>query len=102
MEINLEISNKHLTFALSIWQNVLIILFMHNAKNLTKQFSKGLPISIYKAKGFPDCSNNGISNNFDTVLVPCEGGFYDVKKSDLPVVDIFERNLFGKKVLFFI
>ena len=59
---------------------------------------KALPINVFKdRKG--DCSNNGITNRFDSLLLICEDGFIEVDETNPPenLVKIVTRHLFGQE-----
>ena len=58
---------------------------------------KALPIKVYR-NGNYDCTNNGISSRYDTLLLICEDGYVDVDENKIPenAVKIVERHLFGK------
>lgn len=60
---------------------------------------KALPIEVYRRKG-ADCSNDGISSKFDTLLLVCDEGFVDVDENELPenLVRMVKRYLFGQDV----
>lgn len=57
---------------------------------------KVLPIDIYKHNN-SDCSNNGISANYNEVYLICEDGYIDLDENNLPnnVVRVVTRNIFG-------
>lgn len=59
---------------------------------------KALPISVYKADNFGDCTNGGITSKYSRLLLICEDGFIDVDENNPPenLVKIVTRNLFGK------
>ena len=48
--------------------------------------------SIVKVTNYPDCSNNGLSNNFNNFYVPVEGGNYYheevILDSNIPVLEV--------------
>lgn len=60
---------------------------------------KALPIEVYRRRGV-DCSNDGISSKFDTLLLVCDEGFLDVDENDPPenLVRMVKRYLFGQDV----
>jgi hypothetical protein len=60
---------------------------------------KALPLYVYSNKGFKGCSNNGISEKYDRLLLVCEEGFIDIDENDLPenLVKVVTRNLFGNE-----
>ena len=60
---------------------------------------KALPIDVYRRKGV-DCTNDGISSKYDTLLLACDEGFLDVDESDPPenLVKINKRFLGGAYV----
>ena len=59
---------------------------------------KVLPINIYKHNN-SDCSNNGISANYDRVYLICEDGHIDLDENNLPnnVVRVVTKNVFGEE-----
>jgi hypothetical protein len=60
---------------------------------------KALPIYVYKNATFKGCSNNGISEKFDSLLLVCEEGFITIDENNLPenLVKIVVRNLWGNE-----
>lgn len=58
---------------------------------------KALPIYVYSNKSFKGCSNEGVSEKHDTLLLICEEGFIDVDESNPPenLVKVVSRNLHG-------
>lgn len=60
---------------------------------------KALPLYVYSNKGFKGCSNNGISEKYDRLLLIHEEGFIDIDENDLPenLVKVVTRNLFGRE-----
>lgn len=58
---------------------------------------KALPIEVYKHRS-GSCSNGGLTERFDTLLLVCEEGFVDVDENDLPenLVVLVNRELFGE------
>lgn len=60
---------------------------------------KALPIDVYRRNGV-DCSNDGISSRFGTLLLVCDEGFVNVDESNPPenLVRMVKRSLFGKDV----
>lgn len=57
---------------------------------------KALPIEVFSNKTFRGCSNGGISERFDTLLLICEDGFIDVDESNPPenLVKVVTRSLY--------
>jgi hypothetical protein len=55
---------------------------------------KALPIYVYK-NNLGDCTNNGISSKFETLLLIHEEGFIDVNENTENLVKVVTRNLFG-------
>ena len=57
---------------------------------------KALPIYIYKNPLFKGCSNNGITEKFDSLLLVHKEGFIDVDENNLPenLVKVVTRQLF--------
>lgn len=60
---------------------------------------KALRIRVYKNELYKGCSNNGISEKFDELLLVCEDGNVVIDKNNLPenLVIMVSRNLFGKE-----
>lgn len=60
---------------------------------------KALPIDVYRRKGV-DCTNDGISSKYDSLLLMCDEGFIDVNESNPPenLVKVKKRFLFGENV----
>jgi len=58
---------------------------------------KALPIDVYKHKS-GSCSNGGITEKYDSLLLVCEEGFIDVDENNLPenLVVLVNRELFGE------
>ena len=56
---------------------------------------KALPIYVYSNKTYEGCSNNGISEKYDRLLLVCEEGFIDIDENNLPenLVKVVTRNL---------
>lgn len=46
--------------------------------------AKALPVEVYKASLFEGCSNGGISEKYDEVLLLCDEGFVDVDLNNPP------------------
>lgn len=57
---------------------------------------KALPVSVYK-NGKYDCTNNGISSRFETLLLECKNGFITIDENDLPenLCIVQKRLIFG-------
>ena len=57
---------------------------------------KALPIEVYRRNGV-DCSNDGVSSKFDTLLLVCDEGYVEVDESNPPenLVRMVKRYLFG-------
>ena len=60
---------------------------------------KALRIAVYKNELYKGCSNNGISEKFNELLLVCEDGNVDVDENNLPenLVVMVSRQLFGKE-----
>lgn len=60
---------------------------------------KALPVYVYKNDSFKGCSNKGISEKFDTLLLIHEEGFIDVDENNPPenLVKIVTRNILGSE-----
>lgn len=60
---------------------------------------KALPIYVYSNQSFKGCSNNGISEKYDRLLLICEDGFINIDENDIPenVVKVVTRNIQGKE-----
>ena len=60
---------------------------------------RALPLGIFENKKIGNCSNNGISNRYNEVLLICEDGFVDIDEDNPPenLVKLVVRNLFGKE-----
>ena len=58
---------------------------------------KALPVYIYKHKG-ETCSNGGISERYNEILLLCEDGFVNVDMDNPPenVCKVVKRNLWGE------
>lgn len=59
---------------------------------------KALPIGIYESKRIGNCSNHGISERFNEILLLCEDGFIEVDMENPPenLCKVVERHLFGE------
>ena len=55
---------------------------------------KALRINIYKNNG-SDCSNHGISERFNEILLVCESGYIDVNGDEPNLCKLVKRTLFG-------
>lgn len=60
---------------------------------------KALPISVYTDKGIGNCSNNGISERFDKLLIVHDSGFIDIDPENPPenLVKLVVRNIGGRE-----
>lgn len=60
---------------------------------------KALPISVFQNPTYKGCSNGGITERFDRLLLVCEDGFVDVDETNPPenLVKIVTRNFGGKE-----
>ena len=58
---------------------------------------KALPVDIYKHRG-GDCSNHGISERHNEILLICPDGFVDIDEDNPPdnLCKVVKRNLFGR------
>lgn len=45
---------------------------------------KALPINVFKTPTYSGCSNGGITERFDKLLLLCDEGFVDVDESNPP------------------
>jgi hypothetical protein len=62
-------------------------------------FSKrALPVNVYRNKLYAGCSNNGISEKFDEVLVVCNSGNIEVDGTELNLCKVVKRKLFDRDV----
>lgn len=59
---------------------------------------KALPISVYSNRLYRGCSNGGITERFDELLLICPDGFIEVDENDPPenLVKVVKRHLFGE------
>lgn len=59
---------------------------------------KALPISVYTNSRYAGCSNGGITEQYDQLLLVCDDGFIDVDEKDPPenLVKIVSRR-FGTR-----
>lgn len=59
---------------------------------------KALPIEVYRNPLYNGCSNGGITERFDSLLLICDEGFIDIDETNLPenLVQIVTRG-FGKR-----
>jgi hypothetical protein len=55
---------------------------------------KALPIYVYRNASIGDCTNNGISSNFDKLLLVHEEGFIPVDEDTENLVKVVTRNLY--------
>ena len=60
---------------------------------------KALRISILEDKRIGNCSNHGISERFDEILLICDEGYVDVKGDEENLCKVVRRNLFGREYL---
>lgn len=60
---------------------------------------KALRVSVLENKEIGNCSNNGISNRYDSILLICDEGYIDVKGDEPNLCKVVKRNLFGKEYL---
>ena len=60
---------------------------------------KALPISVFENKRIGNCSNHGISDRFNELLIVHEEGFIDIDPENPPenLVKLVVRNLWGKE-----
>ena len=59
---------------------------------------RAISVDIYKSK-IGDCSNHGISEKFDDILLLCEDGYIDVKGDEPNLCKIVERKVFDHRYL---
>ena len=59
---------------------------------------KALRVNIYKNNG-SDCSNHGISERYNDILLICEDGYIDVDGDEPNLCKVVKRHLFGKDYL---
>ena len=57
---------------------------------------KALRLNIYKDRG-GDCSNHGISEKFNDILLICDEGYIDVEGDEPNLCKLVVRNLFGNE-----
>ena len=59
---------------------------------------KALPIHVYKNDFYRGCSNGGISERFDKLLLIHEAGFIDIDENELPdnLVKLVVREVCGE------
>lgn len=60
---------------------------------------KALRISVYRNELYKGCSNRGISEKYDNLLLVCEDGNIEIDENNLPenLVIMVTRNLFGRE-----
>lgn len=60
---------------------------------------RALNVSIFESKGFGNCSNHGISERYNEILLICEDGNVEIDEDNLPenLCKIVTRTLFGKE-----
>lgn len=65
---------------------------------------RALPISVYKNRLYSGCSNGGITERFDELLLICPDGFIEVDENDPPenLVKVVKRRLFGNEIYYHI
>lgn len=61
--------------------------------------AKAIPVSIFRNKLYEGCSNGGISERFEDILLVCDDGFVDVDLDDPPenLCKLVVRNIFGSQ-----
>lgn len=62
---------------------------------------KALELEIFKNRLFKGCSNNGISEKYETILIAHPRGFITIDENNPPenFCKVVEREIFGKKYL---
>lgn len=60
---------------------------------------KALRISILEDKEIGNCSNHGISERYDSILLLCDEGYIDVTGDEENLCKVVRRNLWGKEYL---
>ena len=45
---------------------------------------RALPIEVYRQSTFGDCTNDGITSRYDSLLLVCDEGFIDIDESNPP------------------
>ena len=70
---------------------------MKGAMNMAKAMA--LPIDVYKNKSYERCSNGGITERFDRLLLVCPEGYIEIDEANKPdnLVVLKEREIFGSK-----
>ena len=60
---------------------------------------KAIGVSVYKNAAYAGCSNGGITERFDTLLLVCEDGYIDIDENDPPenLVVYVERCIGGRR-----
>lgn len=60
---------------------------------------RALPLYVLSNQTFKGCSNNGVSEKFDKLLLIHDEGFIDIDENDIPenVVKVITRNIMGKE-----
>lgn len=60
---------------------------------------KAIRLSVYESKDIGNCSNNGISERYDSVLLLHENGFIRIDEENPPenLVKLVVRNIGGKE-----
>ena len=58
-----------------------------------------LPIAVYKNPSYKGCSNGGLTEKYDELLLICDDGCIEIDMDNPPenLVKIVIRNLFGKE-----
>ena len=61
--------------------------------------ARALRVEIFESKRFGNCSNNGISSKYDSILLLCEDGPDEVDLDDPPeeLCRLVRRTLFGRE-----
>lgn len=60
---------------------------------------KAIPIGVYRNPSLKGCSNNGISERYDELLLVCDEGYIEIDETNPPenLVKLEKRYLFGEK-----
>ena len=45
---------------------------------------RALPIEVYRNTSFGDCTNDGITSRYDSLLLVCDEGFIKIDEDNLP------------------
>jgi len=59
---------------------------------------KAISVNVFKNTQFSKCSNGGVSEQFDNLLILCENGHIEVTGEEKNLCKIVKRDLFGKDV----